>query len=66
MGWIDDMKLLTALEVGGNVTQTLVQAPNAGSNDSEEATIRKLDDQSNRREGECPCSSIGKQTGSAT
>ena len=54
MGWIDDMKLLTALEVGGNVTQTLVQAQNAGSNDSEEATIRKLDDQSNRREGECP------------
>ena len=31
MGWIDDMKLLTALEVGGNVTQTLVQAQNAGS-----------------------------------
>ena len=28
-------------------------------NDSDEATIRKLDDQSNRLEGECPCSSIG-------
>ena len=31
MGWIDDMKLLTALEVVGNGTQTLVQAQNAGS-----------------------------------
>ena len=29
MGWIDDMKLCIALEVGGNVTQTLVQAPDA-------------------------------------
>ena len=57
MGWIDDMKLLTALEVGGNVTQTLVQAQ--GSNDSEEATIRKLDDQSNRREAECPTHQLG-------
>ena len=31
MGWIDEMKLCIALEVGGNVTQTLVQAQNAGS-----------------------------------
>ena len=33
MGWIDDMKLRTALEVVGNGTQTLVQAQDGGRGD---------------------------------